>query len=149
LVLRSIAEHGIPTGVALHFAATPLDLLDCLVEDAHVLVVDAARSGLPAGTVCLHADAIDCPLEHPVVSSHGLDLGGTLELARTLGRLPKRLDVLTIEIVDAEPETPLSPYVIRAIPRAVERVREWLDRRTTRDEAPRINEFAARGGTAR
>lgn len=61
------------------------------------VLIDAMRSGAPAGTVRELAPAELEVLVKPV-SSHGFDLGATLHLARALGALPRHLRVLGIEM---------------------------------------------------
>lgn len=63
-----------------------------------VVLIDAACSGAPAGT--LHSfDAIaeTLPERRFNASSHGFGVNQALELARTLGRLPARCRVFAVE----------------------------------------------------
>jgi hydrogenase maturation protease len=63
-----------------------------------VVVVDAVRSGAPAGT--LHRlDAGDGPLPRDLglASTHAMGIADALELGRALGRAPRRVVVLGIE----------------------------------------------------
>lgn len=86
------------------------------------VVVDAVRTGAPAGT--LHR--ID-PATHPVPatvdhSSHALGPGDAYELGRALGRLPERLVLIGIEVADVQTGLGFSPDVSAAIDDAVEYV---------------------------
>ncbi|HEX5901223.1 MAG TPA: hydrogenase maturation protease [Solirubrobacteraceae bacterium] len=81
-----------------------------------VVVVDAAQSGAPAGTV-RRFDARSGPL--PVrslrSSTHAFGVSDAVELARALGRLPGQLDVYAIEGASFAAGDGLSPDVERAV----------------------------------
>jgi hydrogenase maturation protease len=82
----------------------------------HVVVVDAAESGAPPGTV-RRFDARSAPL--PVrslrSSTHAFGVSDAVELARSLGRLPGRLDVYAIEGASFAAGERLSPAVERSV----------------------------------
>jgi hydrogenase maturation protease len=60
-----------------------------------VIIVDAAVTGAPLGTV--HRD-VDMPVHGTrPISSHGMSLQDAIELGRYLDRLPDRLTVVGIE----------------------------------------------------
>jgi hydrogenase maturation protease len=81
-----------------------------------VVVVDAAESGAPPGTV-RRFDARTRPL--PVgslrSSTHAFGVSDAVELARALDRLPARLDVYAIEGASFTAGERLSPAVERAV----------------------------------
>ncbi|MDQ7041673.1 MAG: hydrogenase maturation protease [Rhodothermus sp.] len=108
--------------------ADPLRLLDYWGDAELVIVCDAVYSGALPGT--LHRfEAHTVPLPTPVrsaVSSHGIGLAEVVELARQLGRLPRRLIIYGIEGRWFEPGRPLSPEVAAAIPHAVEAILQEL-----------------------
>lgn len=82
---------------------------------ALALVVDAAASGAPPGT--LHRrdlGAAPLPKELGRCSSHGLGLAEAIELARVLDQLPERLVIYAVEAASFEPGAPLSPEVAEA-----------------------------------
>ena len=99
-------------------------LVDCdgetgrLIElwlDAHtVIIVDAVRAEFPEpGRVHRRS------LHHPAIngratSSHSSDLGGAVELARVLGRLPNTLLLYTVEAADTSFGVGMSPAVAAA-----------------------------------
>lgn len=88
-----------------------------------VVVVDAVRTGRPAGSVLVH-DATDEPL--PVcgsVGTHGVDLATVVELARTLGVLPARLVLVLVEAASTGIGESLSPAARAAVLPAAEAVR--------------------------
>lgn len=100
----------------------PIGLLDLWPDYAHVVVVDAVRSGDPAGTVRVH-DLLTASL--PVASgtsSHAFDLAGTVELARSLDRLPSKLVLVGVEGASFALGEMLSPAVRAALDEAVDTV---------------------------
>lgn len=81
----------------------------------HVIIVDAARSGAPPGTLHrVDTHASELPRELRLASSHRLGLAEAIELARMLGLLPETLKVYAIEGEGYEPGAGLSPSVERA-----------------------------------
>jgi hydrogenase maturation protease len=94
-------------------------LLDLWRDTSLAIVIDAAVSGAAPGTVH-RVDARLTPLPPAVHhrSTHDLGLADVVELARALGRLPPRLVVLGIEVVDLSPGAGLSPAVRPAVRRA-------------------------------
>ena len=91
-------------------------LIDMWGPDDDVLVVDAASSGAAAGTVH-RLDATSEPLPAAVLASstHAVGVPEAVELARSLGRMPRRLRVWAIEGVSFEAGDELSPPVAAAI----------------------------------
>jgi hydrogenase maturation protease len=91
-------------------------LLDEWDADDDVLLVDAVSSGAPAGTIH-RFDAIHEPLPATLASSstHAFGVPGAVELARALGRLPRRLRVVGIEGERWEAGAGLSAAVARAV----------------------------------
>ena len=81
-----------------------------------VIVVDAAKSGAPPGTVH-RFDAHDEPLPGGILatSTHSVGVTETIEMARSLGRLPDRVVVYGIEVSALTPGTGLSAVVEKAV----------------------------------
>lgn len=98
-------------------------LLARLDGAAAAYLVDACASGAPAGTV-RRFDAGAAPLPQAAfgVSTHGFGLAEAVELARSLGQLPKRCIVYAIEGQSFELGAPLSPPVSAVIADVVRRV---------------------------
>jgi hydrogenase maturation protease len=99
-------------------------LVDLWVRATHVVVVDAAASGAPPGTVS-RFDAIAMPLPARTVrsSTHAFGVPDAVELARALGRLPERLDVYAIEGASFTAGDRLSPAVEQAVDELVHELR--------------------------
>ena len=97
-----------------------------------LVVVDAVSSGSPPGSVH-RFDASDEPLPVELfgASTHALGLGEAVELARALGRLPRRVVVYGIEGASFEAGEELSPAVEAAIDRVVAEIGEEVRRCTS------------------
>ncbi len=89
-------------------------------------LVDACRSGAPAGTI----HRIDCAMEKVPpcgsVSSHDFGLAEAIELARALGTLPQQCILYAIEAADFTLGAPLSPEVMAAAQTVAERISREL-----------------------
>jgi hydrogenase maturation protease len=98
-------------------------LLDLWTGRVRVILVDAIRTGAPAGTIHRWEGAsLDRVPAEATVSSHGLSLLALLHLARALGRRPPDVTVWGIEIADTGPGERLSEAVARAVPEACRRI---------------------------
>jgi hydrogenase maturation protease len=102
--------------------ADPLDLLPQLVDRDTVVVVDAVAPAGSPGRVHVRAlpGSTDGKRRGGARGSHGLDVREVVELARALGRAPRRVVLVGVEGVGFEPGTPVSPAVTRAIATAAE-----------------------------
>ena len=92
------------------------------------VVVDAMRSGDPAGTVRrieVGRDAL--PSWAPGASSHHAGLAEAVDLGRALDRLPAHLVIYGVEVLDVSPGEGLSPAVEHALPGLVQQPRpSWI-----------------------
>lgn len=94
----------------------PSELLDLWEGADWAIVVDAAASGAPPGTVHrFDAGAAPLPAGSTRSSSHAFGVADAVELARVLDRLPARLDVLAVEGEDFAVGSGLTPAVGRAV----------------------------------
>jgi hydrogenase maturation protease len=77
----------------------PTELLDAWEDADAIVLVDTMRSGAPAGTVRrFDASSRPLPLQLRAFSStHALGLGETVELARSVDRLPGTVIVYAVE----------------------------------------------------
>jgi hydrogenase maturation protease len=94
----------------------PAALIEAFAEADAIVIVDAASSGAPPGTV-RRFDARSGPLPSHCLrsSTHALGVPEAVELARALGRLPARLEIFAIEGARFTTGAPLSPPVERAV----------------------------------
>ena len=91
-------------------------LLDLFQGADTVIVIDACVSGAKPGTVQrIDAVATAMPRWLGSASSHAIGLGESVELARVLGQLPRRLIVYAVEAATFTLGAPLSPPVAAAL----------------------------------
>ena len=74
-----------------------LRLIDLWEHADYVILVDAVVTGAPAGTIHVWDSRRVYLDSKALASTHGLGLAEAIELARTLNRLPSRLEVYGIE----------------------------------------------------
>lgn len=125
-VARAVAARRLPR-VEVVEHEDPTALLDLWSGRCLTVVVDAVRSGAAPGTlVVLETGQADAALPQTAWAAtgrggtHSFGLAGAVELARALGRLPRRVVVLGVEAERLEVGEPLSPPVAGAVGRAVE-----------------------------
>jgi len=114
--------------VCLH-EGEPIDLLGAWDGFAFAILVDTVVSGAPAGSI-VRFDAAAGPLPATVRSptSHTIGLAESIELARTLDRLPAYLTVIGIEGDRFDHGSDLTEPVHRAIDPAARAVLRSLAR---------------------
>lgn len=118
-VAERLRQHGIAAEI---HSGEPLALIEAWSGFNNVILVDAVVTGAPVGTVHVWDR---WPLQIPggaPVSSHGFDLGKTIELAQTLGRLPARLRLYGIEGRQFDPGSETSSEVERAVENVVREI---------------------------
>lgn len=111
---------------AVENGGDPAELIESWTGADVAIVVDAARSADPPGTVRRHDGAPWLP--HGGSSTHALSLADAVSLARALGRSPVRLVVYTVEGTDftlgeglSEPVSAIVPALARTIARDLSR----------------------------
>jgi hydrogenase maturation protease len=99
-------------------------LLDEWDADGDVLVVDAAFSATAPGTIH-RFEVVSDPLPASLLcsSTHAYGVLAAVELARALGRLPRRLRVYGIEGASFKAGEGLTPPVVRAVESVVGELR--------------------------
>jgi hydrogenase maturation protease len=112
LVAERLEQLGVDAEV---IAGDPLAMIETWKPTDEVIIVDAMVTGAPVGTVQIW----DAPLRASPLggrsSTHGLGVGETIQLAETLGRLPRRLRVYGIEGKQFQPEAGVSRQVLSAV----------------------------------
>ena len=104
-------------------AEEPTRLMDAWGGAERVVIVDTVASGAPPGT--LHRfEAGDAPVPARTFhsSTHAIGIAETIELARALGRLPRRVLVYGIEGGGFATGAGLSPAVEAAVAAAADAV---------------------------
>lgn len=112
-----------------------MNLLPVLESAERILLVDAIRTGAPAGTIHeLARDQMPAILVHKL-SPHQIDLREVLALGTLRGTLPAELVAIGIEPAEVEMRTALSPVVAAAMPALLERIRVRLARWAAAEDA--------------
>lgn len=131
-VVRRLSEHK-PTCVDVCCAEDDaLALIEAWQAREVVIMVDAMQSERPPGDVQF-LDATQGPLNSIMndVSSHGLGLGHSLELARSLGKMPEYCRLFVVEGKDFSIGAGISPEVERMIPEIVRQIQCEVEKLTT------------------
>jgi hydrogenase maturation protease len=125
--VRAASVPGVEVRVAPGEAA---GLIEAWRDAQRVVVVDAMRAGVPAGTVRefrvghAHDDQALAGTDLRAFSSHGLGVAAAVALARQIDALPPSLTVIGIEGARFGTGTSLSPEVAGAVERVAVRIRE-------------------------
>lgn len=110
-------------------------LLEALAGATDAIVIDACKSGAPAGTIH-RFDVVESPIPAVIqaVSSHGFGLAAALEMARTFQQLPSQCIVFAVEGFDFNHGAPLSAQVaaqkdslLASVEREIDRMRRAQD----------------------
>lgn len=110
----------------------PSRLIDALGDADVAFIVDAVSTGASGGSVH-RFDASDkaIPARELRSSTHALGIAETLELARALGRLPRRTVVFGVEGLDFTAHEGLTPAVADGVVHAAAAVLKEVARCTT------------------
>jgi hydrogenase maturation protease len=120
-VADEVAKRDIPGVRVVTVVGEPSGILDAWTDAGLAVVVDAAMGeGLSPGRIRRWTPGEAA--ESGVVSSHAIGLPEAYALGEALGRLPDRLVVLGVEVVDVNYGVGLTPAVAAAVPAAVESV---------------------------
>lgn len=123
VAVRRLAGR-VPAGIEILECEGDLTmLLDHFSGVDNVVLIDAASSGAEPGTVRrFEAHAGPLPAGCSRASTHSFGVVEAIELARVLGRLPRRVIVYAVEGARFEPAAALSPEADRGVNEAVRRV---------------------------
>jgi hydrogenase maturation protease len=128
-VAEVVAGERMP-GVTVAIHEDPTSLMHLWHDIDATLVVDAVLSGKPAGTLTVLEVGAGEPALAPETwaetgrgGTHAFGLATAVELARTLGRLPRRVTLVGIEAATFEQGSVRSAAVETAIADAVDVVR--------------------------
>jgi len=122
-VVRALRGRLASDVAAVDRVAELTELLDRWTGVPLAIVVDAMRSGAPAGTLRrLEGEALLQAAPDRLTSSHGLSIRDAYELGRALGQLPGRLVVYLIEAGEIGHGERLSADVEGAVDRAANAV---------------------------
>jgi hydrogenase maturation protease len=128
-VVRAV-RTGSPAGIeAVEVTGDPTGAIDAWEGRDLVIAVDAVSGDGPPGTIYRWDGTGDLPVRpRPRSSTHGLSLADLVALGRTVGRMPRRLIVFGIQVVDVRDGTGLSPEVDRSVREVVRQIGQERDR---------------------
>jgi hydrogenase maturation protease len=112
----------LPEGVAADKVRDGLELLERLGGQDSAVIIDAAAPAGQPGTIRSFVWPSPELAQCAPWSTHGLGLVDALRLAETLGRLPRRVSIYTIEARDTSPLAPLGEDVPQRLDAVVEAV---------------------------
>jgi hydrogenase maturation protease len=115
LVAQTLRRRALPALEVVEHEGEPIELIECCDGASALWLVDAARSGAPAGT--LHRfDVSERPLPSGLfgLSTHRIGLAEAVEFARALERLPLSVMVYGIEGASFAPGADVSAAVAAA-----------------------------------
>ncbi len=123
-VLDGLRAAGVPADVLAGSFGETAELIELWHGAGLAIVVDAVRvaDGQPGRVHRLVVHERVSSRIRPA-SSHGLDFGEAVELARVLGRLPERLVLYAVEVADVGYGDGLSPAVAHAAAHVVDEIR--------------------------
>lgn len=126
-IARALRDR-VPAGVrVLEHAGEAVALIERWRGSEVVVLVDCVRSGAAPGSIHRTARPDErLEDEAPAASSHGLGVGEAIELARALGRMPRRLVIYGIEGSEFDLGRELSAPVRNAIAEVTHRILEEL-----------------------
>ncbi len=123
IVCDLLDELRPPEIETLVFEGSVLDLPIHWSATDRVVIVDASQpAGRPGQVTEVDGRVARLAVPGPL-STHAIDVGAAVELARSLDRLPAELTIIGIEGAEFEFGAPLTPAVQRAAGRAVATIR--------------------------
>ena len=114
IVCDRIAQLRLPDVDTIVFEGSVLDLPIHWSTSDRVVLVDAAAPADEPGRVALTNALADRLTSPSAVSTHTIDVGAAIEVARALDRMPAELTIIGIEGVTFEFGAPLTPAVERS-----------------------------------
>jgi len=125
LAVKLMRERNSPSIYVTEHDGEGASLMETWTGERTVIVVDAAWSDSPPGTI-ERFDATQQPLPGKLFqrSTHAFGLHEAVELSRALNRLPRRLIIYGIRAKSFEIGAPMSDHVEKAVRAVVERILE-------------------------
>lgn len=116
-IIEALRQQTLPPHIELVDGGTAgADLLDILADRQTVLIVDAAQSSEPPGTLLKFSPQDLLPQEQGALSLHELAIPQTLEMARLLGVAPQNVMIFGIVPETIAPGTEPSPTLRQKMP---------------------------------
>ncbi len=107
-----LARHILPEGVEVVDGGTcGIEMLDLMSQRAHLIVVDAVKTGQPPGTLVRLAGAEVPAFFRDRISPHQLGLCDLLATQKLLGEEPGGITLLGMEPKEIDADLDLSPEI--------------------------------------
>jgi len=128
-VARRLAKMASANWDVCHAEDEALALMEAWQEREAVIIVDATQAAGSPGKI-QRLDPTIGPLNSIMndVSSHGLGLGYSLELARSLGKMPVQCLLFVIEGIDFSTGADISPEVEKVIPKVINEIMQEAEK---------------------
>jgi hydrogenase maturation protease len=128
IVARTLHEKNLDGVKVLEMSGEGAALIEAWQNAERVIVIDALCSGAAPGTIFrFEAHRRSIPTRFFRYSTHNLGLAEAIELARSLGQLPRELIVYGIEGRDFTVGEGLSPEVAHGASQVLERILSELE----------------------
>jgi len=110
----------------IHKIGSPWDVIDYFEPGCRVVILDACRSGAPAGTIVRRTGQTLRETPERAGSTHAGSLAQSLQMAQALGRNCNDILILAIEIESTANDREMSPPVLQAALELEKEVRSRL-----------------------
>ncbi len=132
LVARRLKQADRPDFTIREESGEGASLIEAWKSTSQVILIDAVRSGAEPGRLHrLDASTVPLPAESFRGSTHAFGLYEAVELARSLGQLPRRMIVFGVEGLNFAAGRGVSAAVERAIDTAAQAVLDEIERLRT------------------
>lgn len=129
VVMRRLEEEGLPGAEFIDGGTLSFTLAGHIADFPRLIVVDAAATGSPPGTVrVFEGEEMDRQLGAKARSVHEVSLADLLDMARLTDTLPPRRALVGIEPAQVDWGDALSAPVAAAVPQAAAQVRALVSR---------------------
>ena len=121
--VEALRERALPPGVeAMDGGTSGVDLVDEIADRRKLIVIDAASTDAPPGTVLRFGFDDLLPDGDQPMSLHEFGLLDTLVTARTLGCLPAEIVIYGVQPQDVSPGLELSPTIATMLPKLLDEI---------------------------
>ena len=140
VVIQQLREFASPRLAVRELSGEGSSLINAWSGYSSVYLIDAVCSGAPVGTIHRLDLRTKEDLERysRAFSTHDFGVGGAVELAKALDKLPPKLVLYGIEGDCFSPGIDLSPEVLAAVPSVIRLVLEETFRSPELDDLPGI-----------
>lgn len=122
-------RYALPSEVAVVDGGTAgMELLECLEDLDHLIIVDCVRVGQPPGTVIRRVDDEVPQFFRTKISPHQIGVSDVLAALQLRGRFPQRLALVGIQPESLETGVELTPRIAATLPTVLVAVLEELRR---------------------